>query len=71
MKRNIYTSSHRVIFLKHKAKMLQSKYPWMFLLMMDATDKWVTLLSSVLILEYKHVVGCTQHSVQQGSAVTE
>jgi hypothetical protein len=39
--------------------------------MTDATDKWVTLLSSYLVLEYKHVVGCTQQSVQQGSAVLE
>jgi len=39
--------------------------------MTDATDTWVTLLCSCLVLEYKHVVGCTQQSVQQGSAVTE
>jgi hypothetical protein len=39
--------------------------------MTDATDKWATLLSSYLVLEYKYVVGCTQQSVQQGSAVTE
>ena len=51
--------------------MLQTKYLWMFLLMTNATDKWVTLLSSYSILEYKNFVGCTQHSVQQGSAVTE